>query len=44
MMKFSDLQKMASELGEKYHEFELKKFGKKWTREQCVSGFVVDVG
>lgn len=43
-MKFTELQRKAVEIKEKYHELELKKYGKKWTREQCVSGLVVDVG
>lgn len=43
-MDFTDLQKKAIKIKEKYHELELKKYGKKWTREQCVSGLVVDIG
>lgn len=43
-MEFKDLQKKALELREKYAQFEKKTYGKEWTREQLMQGFVVDLG
>ncbi|MBP6944403.1 nucleotide pyrophosphohydrolase [Patescibacteria group bacterium] len=43
-MHFTDLQARALDIRKEYEAFELKKYGKKWTREQLAQGFVGDVG
>lgn len=43
-MEFKDLQQKALELREKYAQFEKQKYGKEWTREQLLQGFIVDIG
>lgn len=43
-MNFHDLKKRALEIRQKYEELELQKYGKAWSREQIVQGFVGDVG
>jgi len=43
-MDFKKLQQRAVEIRKKYREFELKKVGKSWNREQLMEGFVVDIG
>ena len=43
-MDFKQLQDRALEIRQKYSELEKEKYGKEWTREQIVQGFVGDVG
>jgi len=43
-MDLKQLIQRAVEVKEKYHELEMKKYGKKWTNEQIAEGFVGDVG
>jgi NTP pyrophosphatase (non-canonical NTP hydrolase) len=43
-MEFAQVIKRAKEIRKLYAEFERKKFGKEWTREQIFQGFVGDVG
>lgn len=43
-MKFSDVQKRALEIREKYSNLERYKGTKEWSRENLVRGFVGDVG
>lgn len=43
-MDIKELSKRAIEIKERYHELEMKKYGKKWTNSQIMEGFVVDVG
>jgi len=43
-MDFKQLSQKAIELRAKYSVLEMKKYGKKWTREQIAEGFVGDVG
>ncbi len=43
-MDFKQLQNRAIEIRQKYSELEKKKYGKEWTKEQIVQGFVGDVG
>lgn len=43
-MELEQIIKRAAEVKEKYHELEMKKYGKKWTNSQIAEGFVGDVG
>lgn len=43
-MELKQLVQRATEVKEKYHELEMKKYGKKWTNSQIAEGFVGDVG
>lgn len=43
-MDIKELSKRAIEIKEKYHELEVKKYGKKWTNSQIAEGFIVDAG
>lgn len=43
-MKFSDLEKSALQLNELYEQLEIKKYGRVWTTEELMLGFVGDVG
>ena len=43
-MDLRELSKRAMEIREKYHELEMKKYGKAWTNSQIMEGFVGDVG
>ncbi|KKR11919.1 MAG: MazG nucleotide pyrophosphohydrolase [Candidatus Woesebacteria bacterium GW2011_GWA1_39_21] len=43
-MDFKQLQNRALEIRRKYSDLEKMKYGKEWTREQIVQGFVGDVG
>lgn len=43
-MNFHDLTKRALEIRQKYEELEVQKYGRSWSREQIVQGFVGDVG
>jgi NTP pyrophosphatase (non-canonical NTP hydrolase) len=43
-MDFKDISKRALEIRNKYSEFEKKRNGKEWTKEEIMEGFVVDVG
>ena len=43
-MDFKQLQDRALRIRQMYSEVEMKKYGKEWTREQIVQGFVGDVG
>lgn len=43
-MELKEVIKRATEVKEKYHELEMKKYGKKWTNSQIAEGFVGDVG
>ena len=43
-MKFSDLQKSASELNNLYEKLEVKRWGRVWTTQELALGFVGDVG
>ena len=43
-MDFKQISQKAIEIRNKYSELEKKKYGKEWTREQIVQGFVGDVG
>lgn len=43
-MEFNQIIKRALEIRSKYAELERKKFGREWTREQIMEGFVGDVG
>lgn len=43
-MDIEELSKKAIGIKEKYHELEMKKYGKKWTTSQIMEGFVGDVG
>jgi NTP pyrophosphatase (non-canonical NTP hydrolase) len=43
-MDFQKLIDRAVEIRKRYSELELKKYGKTWTKEQIVQGFVGDVG
>lgn len=43
-MELKEVIKRAAEVKEKYHELEMKKYGKKWTNGQIAEGFVGDVG
>lgn len=41
---FQEMQTRALEIRKAYESFEVKKYGKSWTREQIAEGFVGDVG
>ena len=43
-MDFQQLQMRALEIRKQYEGYEVKKWGKRWTREQVAEGFVGDVG
>jgi NTP pyrophosphatase (non-canonical NTP hydrolase) len=43
-MKFSDLEKSALELNDLYEQLEIKKWGRIWSTEELMLGFVGDVG
>lgn len=43
-MDFKQIIARAVEIRKRYSELELKKYGKKWTKEQVVQGLVGDVG
>jgi len=43
-MDFQQIAKRAVDIRNKYSELEKKKYGKEWTREQIMEGFVGDVG
>lgn len=43
-MTFQEVLKRALEVRAKYSELEKNKYGKEWTREQIMQGFVGDVG
>jgi NTP pyrophosphatase (non-canonical NTP hydrolase) len=43
-MDFKEIIKRAVEVREKYSEFETKKYGREWSREQIAQGFVGDIG
>jgi NTP pyrophosphatase (non-canonical NTP hydrolase) len=43
-MELKQIIERAAEVKEKYHELEMKKYGKKWTTSQIADGFVGDVG
>jgi NTP pyrophosphatase (non-canonical NTP hydrolase) len=43
-MELKKIIQRAAEVKEKYHELEMKKYGKKWTDSQIAQGFVGDVG
>lgn len=43
-MELQNLVNKAVYIREKYSELEKKKFGREWTRQEIVSGFVGDVG
>jgi NTP pyrophosphatase (non-canonical NTP hydrolase) len=43
-MDFQQLQMRALEIRKRYEGYEVKKWGKRWTREQVAEGFVGDVG
>jgi NTP pyrophosphatase (non-canonical NTP hydrolase) len=43
-MEFKDLQKKALELRGKYAQFEKNKYGREWTRQELMQGFIVDIG
>lgn len=43
-MKFSDLEKSALQLNELYEQLEIKRYGRIWTTEELVLGFVGDMG
>ena len=43
-MDFSEMSKRALEIRARYSEFEIKKFGREWTREEIFQGLVGDMG
>lgn len=43
-MQFQEMIQRAREIRAQYSQDELKRFGKEWTKEQLVQGFVGDVG
>ena len=43
-MEFKEIIKRAVDIKKKYAELEKEKYGKLWTKEQNVQGFVTDVG
>ena len=43
-MEFKILQKSAKELRELFKEFESKKYGRPWTTQEVMLGFLGDVG
>lgn len=43
-MDFKQIIQRALEVREKYAVLEKKKYGKEWTKEQIVQGFIGDVG
>lgn len=43
-MDFKQIIDRAKEIREKYSLLEIKKYGRKWTREEIAQGFVGDVG
>jgi NTP pyrophosphatase (non-canonical NTP hydrolase) len=43
-MKLSDLEKSALKLNDLYEQLEIKRYGRIWTTEELMLGFVGDVG
>ena len=43
-MEFKQIIQRALEIREKYAELEKKKYGKEWSKEQIMEGFVGDIG
>jgi NTP pyrophosphatase (non-canonical NTP hydrolase) len=43
-MKLSDLENSALQLNELYEQLEIKRYGRIWTTEELMLGFVGDVG
>jgi NTP pyrophosphatase (non-canonical NTP hydrolase) len=43
-MNFSDLEKAALELNALYEQLEARRYGRAWTTEELMLGFVGDVG
>lgn len=43
-MNLSDLEKSALQLNDLYEQLEIKKYGRVWTTEELMLGFVGDVG
>jgi NTP pyrophosphatase (non-canonical NTP hydrolase) len=43
-MEFQQLAQRAMEIRQQYAEYETKRYGRAWTREEIVLGFVGDVG
>jgi len=43
-MNFSDLEKVALELNALYEQLEARRYGRAWTTEELMLGFVGDVG
>jgi NTP pyrophosphatase (non-canonical NTP hydrolase) len=43
-VNFSDLEKVALELNALYEQFEARRYGRAWTTEELMLGFVGDVG
>lgn len=43
-MEFKQIIERAKEIREKYAQLELRKYGRKWTKEEIAQGFVGDVG
>ncbi len=43
-MKFQEIQNRALEIRKKYSQYEKKLYGKEWTREDILNGFIGDIG
>ena len=43
-MEFQQLAQRAMEIRQQYAEYETKRYGRAWTREEIMLGFVGDVG
>lgn len=43
-MQFQEMIQRALQIRAQYSQDEIKRFGKEWTKEQLVQGFVGDVG
>jgi NTP pyrophosphatase (non-canonical NTP hydrolase) len=43
-MEFKEISKRAIEIRKLYHKLEEEKYGRSWTREEIMEGFVGDVG
>lgn len=44
MVDLNDMQRQAMSVRKRYAEFEHSRYGRSWTREELVLGFVGDVG
>ena len=43
-MEFNEVSERAIEIRELYHKLEKENYGRSWTREEIMEGFVSDVG